>query len=505
MSLDVVCNPTNLPSTQHATPVYEFRRATMHSNSRSAIAIGFALSFFCVLLTGCGIVGSTALSITPPGTPGAHLQGQVYGGQQPIIGASIYLYAAGSTGYGSAYTYTTDPSLLGNHVVTTGAGGGFTITSDYTCPASNPEVYIEAVGGVPVSGQAVNNNIIMVVALGPCANLSSATYITINELTTVASVWALAPFMTGASNIGTSAVNTVGLKNAFATVNTLVNIQSGSINTTSVPPGATLPTAELNTLADILAACVNTPGGGVANDGLTACGTLFGNATPPGGTAPTDTMTAAMNMAHYPGQNVSKLASLATKTAPFQNIETSVPTDWTISVRYTGSGNLSAPTVPAGIAADQSGNIWITNLGTVNAAGTAYTTDPSLVELSPTGTFVQAHVEAGYLGVAIDLNGNAWSSFNYLDETTPGSSGTTTAFTYNSAVKRGGLTAGNIPSLAVDGSNNIWATSADINAEGDLVSSALAEFSNAGVAKSPSGGYTGGGLSSAVSVAITPH
>jgi hypothetical protein len=491
MNRHLVSNRTNLHSTQHATSVFELRRATMNSNSRKAIAIGFGLSFLCLLLSGCGIGGSTALPVVPPGTPGATLHGQVYGGQQPIIGASIYLYAAGNTGYGSAYPYTTGTSLLGTHSVTTQTGGSFTISGDYTCPASNPEVYIEAVGGVPVSGQAANNNIIMLAALGPCDNLSNATYITMNELTTVASVWALAPFMTGPSNIGTSATNAIGLTNAFATVNTLVNIQYGVINTTSLPAGATLPTAELNTLADILAACVNTPGGGVANDGTTACGTLFGNATPPGGTAPADTTTAAMNIAHYPGQNVSSLAELATKTAPFQNIETAIPTDWTISIRYTGNGNLSAATVPAGIAADQSGNIWITNQGTLNGRGTAYTTDPSLVELSPTGTFLQVHSEAAYAGVAIDLNGNAWSSFAYLNKTTSGANGVTTT----SAATGGGLTEGDIPSLAVDGSNNIWAASG----------AALAEFSNAGAVKSGADGFTGGGLATAIGVAITPH
>jgi hypothetical protein len=505
MSGHLFSHEANIDSKQDATCVLEFRRTTMNNDSRKAIAIGFGLSCLCVLLSGCGIGGSTAIPVAPGGTPGAALQGKVYGGQQPIINASIYLYAAGSTGYGSAYMYATNPSLLGNNKVTTGAGGVFSITGDYTCPASNPNVYIEADGGVPVAGQAANNNIIMLAALGPCKNLSSATYITMNELTTVASVWALAPFMTGPTNIGTSSKNAAGLNNAFATVNTLVSIQDGTINTTSLPAGATLPTAELNTLADIVAACVNTPGGGVANDGLTACGTLFGNATPPGGTPPTDTMTAAMNIAHYPGQNVAKLAALATKTAPFQDVETSVPTDWTVSIRYTGNGNLSASTAPAGIAADQSGNIWIANLGTVDAAGTAYTTEPSLVELSPTGTFLQAHAEAAYLGVAIDLNGNAWSSFKYLDETTSGAAGVTTAYNYNTAAKRGGLTSGDIPSLAVDGSNNIWATSSATDANGDITSSALAEFTNAGVAKSPAGGYTGGGLFSGVGVAITPH
>jgi hypothetical protein len=351
------------------------------------------------------------------------------------------------------------------------------------------------VGGIAdsVPGDA-NPNVIMLAALGPCGNLSSASYITLNELTTLASVYALAPFMTGPANIGTSATNSIGLANAFNSVNTLVNIAYGQLNTTSVPAGATIPTAELNTLGNILAACVNQAHGGVSGDG-SSCGNLFLYATPPGGTAPTSTLMAVLDIARNPGNNVSNIFRIASKYSQFSTPVLAVaPNDWTVSIRYTGNAALSAKTVPAGIAADQAGNIWVTNSGTANAAGTAYTTLPSLVELSPTGLLMQTQPQAAYAGVAIDLNGNAWTSFNYLDKTTSGTPGTSTAFTYSTAAKRGGLTSGDIPALAVDGSGNVWA-----------ISGALAEFDSAGVAISPSGGYTGGGLSAGENIAITAH
>ncbi len=457
------------------------------------IAIGAAS--LCATLAGCGTAVTSAGTSTASVATGAALRGRVYGGQQPLVGATVYLYAAGNSGYGSAYTYTIGSSLLGNHVVTTDASGSFNITGDYTCPSSTAEIYIEAVGGTAdgVAGDA-NPNVIMLAALGPCGNLSSSSYITLNELTTVASVWALAPFMTGPSNIGTSVGNSVGLSNAFNSVNTLVNIGYGVLNTTSLPAGATIPSAEVNTLGNILAACVNQAKGGVAGDGST-CGTLFTDATPPGGTAPTSTLMAALDIAKNPGNNVDKIFLIANKFAQFSPGLTTHPTDWTLSIRYTGSGALTKGSVPTGIAADQSGNIWVTNYGTLNHSGTAYTTNPSLVELSPQGAFMQTQTAGAYLGVAIDLSGNAWSSFDYLNKTTSGSPGTLTSFNYTTAAQQGGLTEGDIPGLAVDGSGNIWATSG----------SALAEFSSAGVAKSPAGGYTGGGITTPASVAITPQ
>jgi hypothetical protein len=449
----------------------------MTLNPRTVSFAAIVLSSLCLTLGGCAMSSSTSGSIDPGTGTGPALQGKVYGGQQPLYGATVYLYAAGSTGYGSAYPYANGAkSLLGSHVVTTDATGSFNITGDYSCPSAATEVYLEAVGGTPDGALAdANNNVIMLAALGPCGNLSQATYITMNELTTVASVWSLAPFMTGPSNIGTKASNAVGLTNAFSTVNTLVNIAYGQVNTTSLPAGATIPAAELNTLADILAACVNTPKGGFAGDGKTACGTLFTNATPPtpNAVAPTDTLTAALNVAHYPGRNVANLAVLATKTSPFQTIETA-PTDWTIAIRYTAGGTLAAP---SGVASDQSGNIWVSN-----------TTGNSLTKLSTVGSYV-ANYPGGSGPVAIDLNGNAWTNgatTNSLVEVS--TTGVTSSYT------GGGL--GKTTAIAVDGSGYVWASG---------TGTTLSEFSSStGLPVSPAG-YTGGGLSNAKSIAITPQ
>lgn len=423
---------------------------------------------FCLLLSGCG-QAVNSLAGASGGTAVVTMQGQVNSGQQPVSGATLKLYAAGSTGYGSAYVYASADSLLGNNVVTTDSSGHFVVTGQYQCPASNPEVYLVTRGGTSVVGAAANPNLAMMTALGPCLSLSSSTAIQVNELTTVASVWALAPFMTGITNVGTSASNSAGLANAFAAVNKLVNTATGTSPGLTLPATATLPTAEMNTLANILAACVNSSGGTAGDHSL--CGNLFALAVAPNGTAPTDSLTAMLNIAHNPAQNVSQLNMLSSPLAPFQPTLPNAPTSWTIAIRY---GGFSAP---RGIAADQSGNLWIANSGAQN-----------VVELSSSGSVTGSYA-SGLAGtaVAIDQAGNAWasaSSSGSLLKIAP--SGTVTT------VSGGGLSITN--AVAVDGTGQVWAAG---------TGSTLSGFSSAG-APLATGGFSGGGASNVQTIAITP-
>jgi DNA-binding beta-propeller fold protein YncE len=128
-----------------------------------------------------------------------------------------------------------------------------------------------------------------------------------------------------------------------------------------------VPQSEINTLADILAACVNVTDATYegANHNSSACSTLFGAATSdgtPSGTQPSDTATAAINIAQHPGANVGTLYDLATATAPFQPILSGSsgydgPNDWTIAITYSG-GSLHGP---HGLAIDSAGYVWVAN------------------------------------------------------------------------------------------------------------------------------------------------
>lgn len=339
-----------------------------------------------LLLAGCAGMTSTA---TPVAHAGSKLQGKLYGGQQPVAGAAITLYAASTTGYGGA------TSNILTAAVSTDGGGNFGISGDYACMPGQ-QMYIVATGGNP--GAGTNANLALMAALGDCVNLTPQTFININEITTVAAVYALSPFMNSYTNLGSSSTNTAGLARAFTSAAKLANTSNGQPGGPSLAAGAVLPTAELNTLANILAACVNSTGGTAGANN--ACGTLFTNTTinfgPGGKLAPTNTISAILNIAQNPTSNVSNLYSLSSPTAPFQPQLASAPNDWTVSINYT-LGGFSAP---AGITADAAGTIYVPNSGN--------NTVSVLAQTGTAGVPLLLNGLSGPSAVAIDSHGNAW-------------------------------------------------------------------------------------------------
>lgn len=269
-----------------------------------------------LLLTGCG---SKALKIAEL-VGASRYSGSVHGGQQPIVGATIQLYTVGTTADGSAAT----PLLTST--VTSDATGSFTITGLYSCTNAT-QVYIVATGGNPGLSTA-NPDIALMAALGPCSSLTPSTFINIDEVTTVAAIVALAPYTTSASAIGSSSSDATALASAFTLANQFVDTTTGLSPGSNIPTGYTVPTAELNTLADILSACINS-NGGVAGDG-SLCGQLFTDTTVGSNPAPTNTIAAMLNLANNPTLNTSSLFALIPPTPPFQPTLTSAPPDFEI-------------------------------------------------------------------------------------------------------------------------------------------------------------------------------
>lgn len=460
------------------------------------LLLAISVSAATLALTGCaftpGAADSAATVVAPLHVTA--MSGRVYGGQQPVSGTAIYLFAAGTAGYNGPSTSLLNTAAVGvstdansNGYVLTDSNGNFAITGDYTCPSASTQVYMTAIGGNPGLGAGKSNpNLAMMTALGPCGNLTPSTYIVINEATTVASVWAIAPFMLDVTDVSSSPGNNVGLVNAFAAAGELANTTTGSFAGTTLPAGAVLPVTKMNTLADILAACVNTAGG-VAGD-ASPCGNLFTAATK-GSSTPVDTLSAALNIARSPVANAASLFALSSSTGPFQPTLAIAPTDWTLAVQYTAGGFSN----PKAVAIDAQGNAWIANCGSANCttAGTG-----NVVELSPLGAPVAAAFTAGGINIpvsiAIDSSGHTWIANrggNSVTELT--SAGIAVAPAYTG----GGLSS---PSaISIDGLGNVWVSNSG--------NSSVTELSSSGTPLSPGSGYTGSSVNAPVAIATTPH
>ena len=244
---------------QHRTLVLS--RGTIAVKSITVLIVGVA--GLGIGLTGCSSgLGSSSTTAVPVLLGKGNIHGSVYGGQQPVIGAKIQLYYVGSSGRGSAATalIPTQDQVVYNGSPGTGAltdsSGNFQITGDYTCPTTSQQVYLVASGGTS-QGLGVTASIPplpLMAPLGDCAILAAnatTTSLQINEITTVASVYALAPYMTGYANVGAASVNNTGLINAVGNFNNLVNVTTGTAGGALLPTGATVPVTEINTLANI--------------------------------------------------------------------------------------------------------------------------------------------------------------------------------------------------------------------------------------------------------------
>ncbi len=293
-----------------------------------SIRVSISVSLVAVVsLLGCGSSLSNSVGTVVEGN------GNVMGGSLPIANATIQLYSVGTNGdHTSATPLLTKP-------VSTDSKGSFSIQGLYSC-VNATEVYLTATGGNPTPGEA-NKDLALMVALGPCASLNSQAKIVVNELTTVASVNALAPYMTSYLAVGSGVNDAANLSEAFTLAAELVNPATGTSPGLNVPSGYTVPTATIDTLADAAASCVGSSGG-AAGDG-TPCGNLFSLTTPPNGNAPTNTISALLSIANNPGRNTNLLYQLASLNTSFEPQLTSVPSNFSVAL----IGPPIPPTPPA--------------------------------------------------------------------------------------------------------------------------------------------------------------
>lgn len=396
------------------------------------------------------------------------LTGTAKTGNQPLANAAIKLWQVGTTGYGHL------GSLAGS--TTANSSGQWTI-STINCNPANIEVY-----AIARSGNG-SGPIRILAFLGPCNALP--TKVAINEVTSIAAIWALQQFMlidNGAT--GAPATNATGLANAGLNAANLADVTIGTTPGSALPTGATSPSAEINTLADIMASC-DVTGGPPSSQ----CSTLFSAATPPGHPAPTDTFSAMLYVALFPVNNVSELFALAGATPPFTPVLPTSPTDWTVAVNYL-NGGLNAPIQ---LTVDASGDIWVANslgnsLSLFNAAGKPL----SAIGFTGGGLSIP-------FGVAINSVGNVWVSNegnNTLSEFTSHGVPISPA----SGFTGGGL---EIPQyIAIDASNRVWVANCGDFCDKSGVASNVSVFNAAGTALTPPSGLLGGGLNGASGIAL---
>ena len=491
------------------------------------------------LLSGCGSGASgltTAASggtsgVTSSGTSGSssgtsssgvagQFQGVVHGGQAPIVGATVALWEVGPAG---------TPPTAAIATATTTASGTFSFPNltaygaTGACTSAASLVYLVASGGNP--GAGTNTAINLMAAVGPCGSLPS--YAVINELTTVAAVYALNGFsyqsalatsppgglsgcvdctLNTTSNMTQLNGSSVALTNAFETAALLADVATGTpatwLPTTSQCAGTTPPAncsavERLDALANSVAACVNSTGGTSL-----ACAELFDCALPgatftagtggqPGtcsggsGTVPADTLAATLLIARNPGVvAITGIYDTATQYLQFSPSLAAAPTDWTLALNFNGGGLAGSL---YGIAIDSSGNAWVTNIG----GNSVVETGPNGKPLSPATGFTGGGQLNQPAGIAIDGSGDIWVANTGGNSVTELSS--TGALLSTNAFTGGGLSSPY--GIAIDAGGDAWVA--------NYAGASVTELQANGTAISPAGGFTGG-MGEPTGIAIEP-
>jgi hypothetical protein len=385
-SLSACVNSESIPARANfLAPVAITKKSGSRAMRQWVLLAGMTTGLFA--LAGCA-GGSSGVLVTVTGTVSSGGAGSAV----PISGATVSIYEA----------ETASAPVIASGV--TSATGSFSIN-----------VPTDGSGNVYYAIASKGSNIELMALLGN-APLQS---VTINELTTVASAYAMAQFLQSDSVIGPQLPLTI----ATGMAENLVSAATGTPSLIiQLAPNAnqTNTWRELGTLANIMASCVQAASG--------ACSSLFSASPTRAGVVPTTTLQAISNIAHNPAANVSTLFALGAATQtyvpflgsiqgpgsinPLQRLDA-----WTLAVKFNNTGSPTCPWAgPANPAFDQNGYAWI---GNNVVAGTPNSTTCNVV-LKPNGQPADGSnntptspirgggiLGAGY-GMMIDTSGSIW-------------------------------------------------------------------------------------------------
>lgn len=368
----------------------------------------------------------------------AQVTGRVVAGDRPVDGSRVTLYASGAA----------SASRLAS--ATTNARGGFKLSYS---PRAGAVVYAVASGGRTGARRALR----LLAVADPA--IPSPRRLTINELTTVAAAYSLSRFLRGVSLTGPS----TGLRNAAATVPSLVRAPTGRVGSAVANPpngSATETLATFRTLAAIIGGCTR----GTRRD----CRRLFAAATPPAGPGPTNTLDAIHDIALNPVNNVRRIFRLR-KLRVYRPMLLEPPSSWVLSLKHTDADYDG----PGRMAFDSKGNIWVTNNfqppGT-DAGLYAIALDPAGRPRNGgpfnNGSLTGGGIQGNWWGIAIDRLDRVWlSNFTGNDPNefySPNFKGGNAAslFTADGATAYpNGITAGELQApqgIAVAKNDNVW-------------------------------------------------
>jgi len=432
------------------------------------------MSVGAAILLGIAVPGSVAGAASAPTSgPSSSLTGTVQAEGQPVSGATVTLVAAGSS---------TDTTL---GTATTSTQGAFSVS--YPAPPGTTQLLVWASGGT-ADGHDVGGARQLAAALGSASSMPGS--VVVNELTTVAAVYALHQFLSFSEGVEVAGP-APGLPNAMATAGNLADPASGKVSGVIANPpngNASATLATFNSIATIIGTCTTGTAG--------ACDKLFAAVRPPGASMPRTTVQAVFDLAQDPTgrlqgpfalQGASNGGRRSRRATPYSPALTSAPSSWLLMLAYTAGGFDG----PGKIGIDAQGDLWSGN--NFAPPGTAAGTGVSV--LDPTGTPINGSpiTGGGILGVGwgtmVDQQGRIWlGNFKGNSVSLLGPTGQVLS-------PPGGFTNGSISKpqgVVVDQQGNVW----------------IANFGNASVTEYVGGNpadarsVTGGGLSKPFGIAV---
>ncbi len=263
-------------------------------------------------------------------------------------------------------------------------------------------LYLVSTGGA-LKGKSDNPALVLLLVLGN----KPPEKVVVNELTTVASAFTTARFITANGISG----NPLGLRIAAGNVPNLVDLSTGGWGKVLLDPlnsSMTTTMASLDTLGSLITAFTT-----VANDDWRA--RFLKAATPTGGETPKNTFDAMAGIAREPWTAPKELYGLfdeayplpapdARRSAPFIPYLVYAPDDFALSLCFSGGGNYAA----GRIMFDAEGNLWSgQNWLPGSQSGVNKSTGGGVLKLTPNGTALSPPI-TGFTGMGID--GVGWGT-----------------------------------------------------------------------------------------------